>query len=138
MADTFSIQIPTPCAQPWNNMTPSGDGRHCSACNIVVVDFTEMTVEEIKHYFQDNCGPKICGRFRESQLGESENRNYFQKMYTRVSILKRRYQAASMILWAMGLIGLITGCTPTTKGEPVLTGDTTYIPAEKSKQDTIK
>ena len=48
-------------------MTPSGAGRHCAACDKVVVDFTTMTEAELLRYFK-NRPQNTCGRLRADQL----------------------------------------------------------------------
>ena len=62
------IIIPEPCNKGWDNMTPNNNGRHCDTCDKVVVDFTQMNKEEIKSYFIQKSGSKICGHFRISQV----------------------------------------------------------------------
>lgn len=47
-------------------MTPAGQGRHCAACDKVVVDFTRMTDAEVVAWLQRQ--PSGCGRFRTEQL----------------------------------------------------------------------
>ncbi|MGL4595961.1 MAG: hypothetical protein ACRCYO_00440, partial [Bacteroidia bacterium] len=41
------VQIPEPCSEDWNKMTPETQGRFCDKCCKVVVDFTEKTTTEI-------------------------------------------------------------------------------------------
>ncbi|HEX3134010.1 MAG TPA: hypothetical protein VHX44_10570 [Planctomycetota bacterium] len=40
------LHIPTPCHESWDGMTPTENGRHCAACNHVVVDVTSMPVAQ--------------------------------------------------------------------------------------------
>jgi hypothetical protein len=40
------LHIPTPCHEAWDGMTPMANGRHCAACNQVVVDVTSLPVAE--------------------------------------------------------------------------------------------
>ncbi|MES2062264.1 MAG: carboxypeptidase-like regulatory domain-containing protein [Bacteroidota bacterium] len=61
-----SINIPQPCHQSWNQMTPVEQGRHCSQCSKTVTDFTAMTNTEIINYFAHN--GNVCGRFGKTQL----------------------------------------------------------------------
>ena len=49
-------------------MLPTSGGRHCAACQQVVVDFTAYTDAELAAYL-GRPGKLPCGRFRESQLG---------------------------------------------------------------------
>lgn len=47
-------------------MTATAQGRHCAACNNVVVDFTQKTDAEILALLTQ--ASSTCGRFREDQL----------------------------------------------------------------------
>jgi hypothetical protein len=68
METKFKIEIPKPCHEDWNAMTPDETGRFCSVCTKGVVDFTEMKAPEIQAYFLKNQGQKICGRFKNEQV----------------------------------------------------------------------
>lgn len=48
-------------------MTPAAQGRHCAACDKVVVDFTRMTDGELLTYLEQSRGA-TCGRFQAQQL----------------------------------------------------------------------
>ena len=65
----LTISIPTPCHEDWNKMTPDETGRHCSVCVKSVVDFTNMSDEEVKHFLLNKKGDeRVCGRFKQTQL----------------------------------------------------------------------
>jgi hypothetical protein len=49
-------------------MAPDGKGKFCSVCSQSVYDFTDLSDEEISNF---NFDQKICGRFREDQLGRN-------------------------------------------------------------------
>lgn len=49
-------------------MTPNEQGAFCGSCCKTVVDFTRKTSSEIKDFFTQAAGQKICGRFERSQL----------------------------------------------------------------------
>lgn len=66
MRKTITINIPEPCTEDWNKMTPKERGRHCDVCNKVVIDFTSSTDEAIFKAHQNNT--KICGRYKKTQL----------------------------------------------------------------------
>ncbi|MGH1384650.1 carboxypeptidase-like regulatory domain-containing protein [Kordia sp.] len=60
------IQIPEPCHEDWNNMSPTEKGKFCGVCTKEVIDFTAKSDEElIKHVANDG---NLCGRFHPSQL----------------------------------------------------------------------
>lgn len=63
------LNIPTPCTQDWDAMTPADQGRHCAACQKVVVDLSRMTDGEIVSWMQARAGQEICGRLETGQLG---------------------------------------------------------------------
>ena len=67
MKQAFSLTIPTPCHEKWEEFTPADKGRFCGSCQKIVIDFSVMGEEEIKNYFlqkRDN----VCGRFNTTQL----------------------------------------------------------------------
>ncbi|HEY9258725.1 carboxypeptidase-like regulatory domain-containing protein [Chitinophaga sp.] len=77
----FSATIPTPCLQLWEEMTPSGNGKHCSSCQKKVIDFSLLTDAEIVNIISSS-SQKICGRFNAAQLNRTldkpvEKRNAF-------------------------------------------------------------
>lgn len=54
MGKAFRIEIPKPCHEDWDAMTPNENGRFCGSCAKTVVDFTNMQTAEIQRYFIDN------------------------------------------------------------------------------------
>ena len=66
MDNKFKITVPKPCHEDWNAMIPSDRGRFCNACTTQVVDFTNMSTDEIRDYLSKNTN--VCGRFKNEQL----------------------------------------------------------------------
>ena len=64
----YSIQIHKPCNEPWDNMHPNSNGRHCDQCSKTVVDFTDWKQGDIVAYLQEQGTEKVCGRFKNEQL----------------------------------------------------------------------
>jgi hypothetical protein len=69
MRKSFSIKldIPTPCHEDWDKMTPNEKGRHCDSCNKTVVDFTNYTDKQLAEFFSKIKG-SVCGRLTSSQM----------------------------------------------------------------------
>jgi len=67
MKNDLQIQIPKPCHENWNTMTPDAKGRFCGSCAKVVVDFSVMTDNEIVRFLKNNTG-STCGHFTRDQL----------------------------------------------------------------------
>lgn len=64
----FSISIPEPCSENWNSMhVVDSVHRHCDSCAKNVVDFSQMSDDEVLLFFRNSTG-NICGRFRKEQL----------------------------------------------------------------------
>jgi len=76
----LTISIPSPCTENWENMTQLEQGKHCAACNKVVIDFTKMTQPQLIQYLLENKGKKICGNFYNTQI--SSPITYLQKHKT--------------------------------------------------------
>ncbi len=64
----FQLEIPKPCTQNWDAMTPSQQGRFCNSCAKVVVDFTTMSDEEVLNFFKKKKEEEVCGRMAEDQI----------------------------------------------------------------------
>jgi hypothetical protein len=67
MKKEIYIQIPEPCHEDWNKMTPVQQGRYCQSCSKEVVDFSLMTDQAIMHFLSKPRG-KTCGNFSSDQL----------------------------------------------------------------------
>ncbi len=67
------ITIPKPCHENWNDMSPREQGAFCNVCSKTVIDFTALSDVEVKNYFLSNHGQKTCGRFKNTQLTNSDN-----------------------------------------------------------------
>lgn len=72
MNSKFSIQIPNPCQEDWNQMLPAEQGRFCQACEKTVVDFSQMSDEQVLNYFKikQQAAERVCGRFRAEQVSK--------------------------------------------------------------------
>ena len=66
MRKVITINIPEPCHEDWNKMTPKDQGRHCASCNKTVVDFTKKTDEQIIKSLESK--GNLCGRFKTQQI----------------------------------------------------------------------
>lgn len=102
------IRIPKPCSQSWDNMTSARGGRHCEACQKVVVDFTQLTDNEVLAYFQQLTGDSTCGRFRADQVG--------RPLVILPPRPPRRWQP-----WLAGVLATtlaLQACDPTTRTAP--------------------
>src|SRR5882724_8501055 len=67
MPKSLQLQIPTPCHEDWQTMTPNEQGRHCMSCQKTVVDFTMMSDREILSFISKSSN-NICGRIANDQL----------------------------------------------------------------------
>lgn len=64
---SLTIDIPVPCTQSWENMSPMDKGRYCGHCSKKIIDFTKLADHEVARIFLDSKGA-VCGRFNENQL----------------------------------------------------------------------
>lgn len=72
MKRNFTLAIPTPCHEKWDQFTPTQKGRFCGSCQKEVIDFTAWSEEQIKHYFT-HMPTSTCGRFAPHQLTTYKN-----------------------------------------------------------------
>ncbi len=95
----MKISIPKPCHENWNDMTPENQGAFCKACSKIVVDFSNMSDEEVVRYFENKKQEKTCGRFRLSQLSPYELKINLREVAAHRSIPKI-FAAAFFIIFS--------------------------------------
>lgn len=69
MSKSILLNIPEPCHENWQQMTPLEQGRFCGSCQKIVVDFSVMTDKEVLDYFS-KASQHVCGRFSSDQLNK--------------------------------------------------------------------
>jgi hypothetical protein len=67
MAKQLFIQIPKPCHERWDEMTPTQQGAFCKSCRKNVIDFSNKTENEIYLLLSESKGD-VCGRFTAFQI----------------------------------------------------------------------
>jgi hypothetical protein len=65
----YTIRQTFQCDNKWDEMSPQGNGRHCGSCNKIVVDFTEMSDQDIIQFLLKNT--HSCGLFKKNQLNRT-------------------------------------------------------------------
>jgi hypothetical protein len=65
MKQDLRVLIENPCPAKWNQMPSQADGRFCSICSKVVIDFSGKTLDEISAYLDKKSGHSICGNYQE-------------------------------------------------------------------------
>ena len=69
MSKKFQLQIPVPCHENWDKMSPVDKGRFCDSCQKPVYDFTGMSDAQLIAFFKKPSAGSVCGRFYDDQLG---------------------------------------------------------------------
>jgi hypothetical protein len=105
--ESMKIQIPSPCHENWDAMTPAGQGAFCSACEKTVIDFSKMTDQEITYYFTSHTDNKICGRFRTDQLQKTKN-NYPLPYQAMKRPFYRNFFIAALVSFSTSLYACIS------------------------------
>lgn len=65
---SIQINIPQPCDEGWDRMTPNEQGRFCDSCQKCVVDLTEFSDKQLYEYITAHKGERVCGRINQWQL----------------------------------------------------------------------
>lgn len=109
----YRIENTFRCNQDWDTMKSIEGGKYCSSCSKILVDFTQMTNEEIVNYLQNNS--HACGRILTSQLyspiyiHEPTQSNFFIKPNYQSIYLKKVLMTG---LFFLSLHGLMSQTTP--------------------------
>lgn len=126
----MKISIPNPCSENWNQMTPSEKGRFCASCQTQVINFTEMPVEEIKQFLEQETG-STCGRFSRHQI-EAFNAAYQE--LPNPSNLKRWTMAA--VLAGVSALPTFAQGSPASIPTPLLNTSVSYYYNEAQTTET--
>ncbi len=78
----MKIEIPKPCSQKWDDLSPSGENKHCSLCQKVIVDYTKYSNKALVDLISKSDG-EVCGKFLSSQLNHdlTSSHNPFQRKH---------------------------------------------------------
>ncbi len=126
------LEIKNPCTQNWDEMKPLENGKHCSSCNHVIHDFSEMNDSELLTILQS--GKYRCGMFTKDQMGTM----YLEK---EKSSNRKKYWNAIAASIVAGTLQLTMGYgqvqTPIRKNAPILDRSTMEKFFEDKTEPTI-
>lgn len=57
------VEIKKPCRENLEAMPDNDKGKFCGSCQTTVIDFTQMSPDEISAYFLNHKNEHICGTF---------------------------------------------------------------------------
>lgn len=72
----YIIQIPEPCSEDWNQMTPLEKGRFCAVCEKEIYDFSTYTKQELINRIKES--DKLCGRIPVKFLNTELNDDLYE------------------------------------------------------------
>jgi len=132
MKTYYTINIPKPCREDWDAMTPNSNGRHCLSCEKTVVDFTQMEAHEIQAYLVEHGKQSICGRVKRKHLTtiqiEIPTNTFRRKMsFHKIFLL------ALLISMGTSLLSCSNGTTEAQKIESVA-----IVASEEDIQEKVK
>lgn len=127
------VSIPKPCTASWEAMTPGPEGRFCSSCEKVVIDFSQMDQAAIIAWFSAHTASATCGRFENSQINPVAQtrtavflKNCQSSLKLHVSFAPARWLSLFLIGGIMSLFGCATSGETHTAGETLVKGDTIH------------
>lgn len=119
----MKISIPKPCHENWEGMTPEEKGRFCGMCQKTVVDFTDMAPDEIRHFFKEHDGQKICGRFRNEQLAQPTKPLLPEALVNRIASRPMGFRQMFVVALLVCMGSTLFSCN-NTKSEPAVAVET--------------
>ena len=67
----MEFRVAEPCEEPWSEMEPRGEGRHCARCARTVVDLSTMTRAQAESRVRRATGERLCVRLGMSEQAEA-------------------------------------------------------------------
>lgn len=125
------INVPNPCSEKWELMSPQEKGRFCSACNKCVIDFTQMQPQEIRQIIDEKQGERVCGRFYNHQLSSAGKYDTLKNRF--FNYIPSGFQHNKMILSVFSILLFLAGCSK----QKTNYGRTTGIVVSETQTDTL-
>ncbi|WP_298533693.1 carboxypeptidase-like regulatory domain-containing protein [uncultured Algibacter sp.] len=79
MNQHLNLTISKPCSEKFSRFETTPSGRFCNSCQKEVIDFRNMTDQELKAYFIKNREKRTCGYFKVSQLNTPSKNHEIRK-----------------------------------------------------------
>lgn len=116
-------------------MTPMENGRHCDACDKIVIDFTSMTNDEILSYLSKNKSQQTCGYLNTVQI--SNKQNYISKKllttYQSIGKSDTIKPLKKSFLLLLSFLMILVGCDQRTSGKVEVERNTKDSSCSKSE-----
>lgn len=126
----LSAKINTPCHEDWDKMKVGLHSRHCESCAKSVMDFTEMSREEIIEFLLTHRNDSVCGRMHKGQMDF-----YASDILVTIKALSKRKLSRNNSFFMLALSSwLLISCNdPASNSCALLTTevDTTSTPTEE-------
>ncbi|MEM7086391.1 MAG: energy transducer TonB [Bacteroidota bacterium] len=132
MKKQYTINIPKPCHEDWDAMTPNAKGRHCLSCAKTVVDFTQMDTNQIRTYLSKHSNQSICGRIMQKQLSTIQIEIPTETFRKKMSFHKI-FLLALLISMGTSLLSCSNGTTASQKIESV-----SIVASEEDIQEKVQ
>lgn len=124
------VSIQEPCPMKWRELDKiqNSKNRHCNECSIDIINFTQMSNEEIIKYLSKRKNEKICAKMysmdKFSKFSKVQNKalNWHENIKSNL----RNGFFKSVVLAIVGLLVILTGCY--TIGEPVVPCRDEFVP----------
>lgn len=106
------ISLAFACGESYEHMPVRGEGRYCGKCDQVVVDFTKMSLEEIRSWFEARKGQPVCGRYPTLHTNQplKKKERHFLRFQDKLSRAKFWRPLRLSLLLLLTLAFLAAGC----------------------------
>ena len=104
MKSICQVEIKKPCHENWDAMKPNENGRFCTSCQTIVIDFTTKTPAEISSILGSTSNQHTCGHFNRWDV---KTDNKIDNLIWKLNTKGFRY-AALLIISMLILVGCRT------------------------------
>lgn len=116
-----SVTIKKPCHMKWKELDQieNSKNRHCNECSLDIIDFSQMSNEEIIEYLSVRKKEKVCAKMysadKRSKLSKIQKR--VLSWHENIKSNNRNNLFKPVVLALVGLMIIATGCVKAV-GEP--------------------
>ena len=125
--DKSKARINNPCHLKWDDLDKleNTGKRHCKECSLNIIDFTNMSNQEIIDYLAERKGKRVCGAMLQNEKKSNSNtiQGNVKTWHARIKSSVKDSYFKTFLLFSIGLLMFATGCEKDDNSDLIIIGD---------------